>query len=46
MKSIENDRPLGLYTKSHFETEIKLYEKQQRPSDIPVTVVVPDFTLL
>lgn len=43
MKSIENDRPLGQYTSNPFGTETKLYEKKQRPSDIPVTVVVPDF---
>ena len=43
VKSIENDRPLGQYASSPFETETRLYEKQRQPSDIPATVVVPDF---
>jgi len=43
VKSIENDRPLGQYTNNPFETETRLYDKQHQPSDIPVTVVVPDF---
>lgn len=43
MRSIENDRQLGLPTSNPFKTEIKLYEKQERPSDVKVTVVVPDF---
>ena len=43
VKSIENDRPLGQYTSNPFTTETRLYEKQHQPSDIPATVVVPDF---
>lgn len=43
MRSIENDRPLLEASKNPFETEISLYTKEKLPSDIPVTVVVPDF---
>ena len=41
--SIENDRMLGGMSANPFDTEVRLYTKEQEPDDISVTVVVPDF---
>ena len=43
MKSLENDRELTPRSDNPFDTEIRLYEREFNPSDIKVTVVVPDF---
>lgn len=44
MQSIEHGKGLAFSAnKDPFEHEIALYEKEERSSDIPVTIIVPDF---
>ncbi len=43
MRSIENDRNLAISNQNPFEVETPLYRKERLNSDIPTTVVVPDF---
>ena len=43
IESIENNRPLAISHSNPFEVERPLYSKEFHSSDIPTTVVVPDF---
>ncbi len=43
IQSIENDRALAVSASNPFETETRLYSKELKSDDIPVSVVVPDF---